>query len=558
MIIMARNIFYQFIFVLYLGLNTTYTIYSMELGVKLDTLDSIQQEPNTCDKNTHDFPKDAILTIDEQENIYSTSFKSLKPSDTNPLKTIIPGLKPMARMYYSYVHQYVKDSSDHLKLLNQFWQDMAETIENDQLTSARMRAITMQLALLITNWQKGSLYRDDIEYNYDLYYQTLYADDKWKYIKNYNETELCRRNGPSEAALPYRWEAILCCPSGGISYKRFVKAYLEHNEMMHIAVLALENEVAHGGIFGQSADYLDHDFRHIDIFNDEVKDYEDELENPEPFGSCSNISSGYLDRLRTLLKKVPLNKGHAGLNTIALFQMLHEALPSLIDDNISYLNLPETEELPPVNSSRNLFLRAIANSAVYKQYSKGKCVFLENVRTSLPDCMKNMQNQRPWRSTEFGTSAMYESLTQNANNNFTGRLAIINEFDDKSDDEEETIVGSFLVTFKILSTDDPLIEDYQILKADDLTWMPNNDMSLEEKEIISNDIALWSYTRRLSSLLAGYFKGGASDHEKMLRSLYKENSGLPPVGSSVLELLPAIEMEMKRFWRDFYLTPIQV
>ena len=273
---------------------------------------------NLCamEKVKSELPNDPVLSLNEQEQLYVKAYEKFNPIDINPKTTPMPDLAPMIRMHYSYVAQLLKENPEHLALLEKFWGHTAEVIESNQLTLSQMRAITMQLALLLTDMQKGKLC-GEYAHHYVLYQKNL-----WQDLAHYHGEEFYSLLGRDFPAHPFYCEAILCCPTGGFSYKRFVDNYLERPFLMHLAALALRNEGPHGGFVSESADYLAHDFGHNELLGIYRK------VNQEDLSAISETKHlAYWDTFRFLLKTVRDAKINPQLNDCALHIMLHEVLP---------------------------------------------------------------------------------------------------------------------------------------------------------------------------------------------------------------------------------------
>ncbi len=490
-------------------------------------------------------PDDAVLPLNEQQELFIEAYEKFNPIDINPGTTPIPGLEPMIRMHYSYVAGLVKDSPEHLKLLERFWGQAAEIIESKRLTLSRMRSITMQLALLLTDMQKGKL----SESRKDEHHCILYQKDLWKDLNNYDDKDFYIPSRQHFPPHPFYCEAILCCKTGGFSYKRFNDNYLERPFVMHLAALPLRNEGPHGGLVAESADYLQHDFGH-----NEILALYSEFNQRELSENSQTKDLVYWDTFRSLLKTVRDAKLNPELNEGALHIMLHEVVPSLISDN--YILLKDSEEEALLISQRKLFLGAVINSASFTKVRNVNNRVLMDIAIHK---LTELEGKRPWCSSNIHTSAIFESISRNEEKTYTGTLILRKIQVHKSDEVynmcQPVDVGTFFIDYSISPIEDPLKEKVSVLKAYNLQWVETaqSHVSIEEQETIANDIAEWSYSILVESHLRTYLSRD-KDNEKMLRKLYKEDCQLPPIDAPLSELAPAVDAGMKRFWQEFYLT----
>ena len=260
----------------------------------------------------------------------------------------------------------------------------------------------------------------------------------------------------------------------------------------------------------------------------------------------------YWDTLRSLLKTIREAGLASTLNDIASFYLVHEEIPSLLDEeSIQLLSLPAEDTKIPI-SRRKLFLCAVGGGASFTKTSN----FASGAFSRI---LHSVQN------TNWYDMGVYVASNFNAHPKGDGKFTetvIVNKMIPITDNSEQeftpaplTKIGSFSVDFKISPTEDPLKESITILQADNILWDTTSQMHLfpEDKQILTESIKNWSASIIIPSHFYQY-RFNVQDNEKMLRSLYKNDHNIPSVGLPFLELEAAVDIGMKRFWRDFYLT----
>lgn len=512
------------------------------ISIAISLSSAIKSSDTIPSKET--LPTDPVLSFNDQEQLYVTAYQEFKPDDINPITTPIPRLEPMVRMHYSYVASLVRKSENHLNLLEQFWQQVANIIQEGQLTIANMRCITMQLALLITDFQKGTLREDKKN---DHFYK-LYQQGLWKELKNYNRREFYIPSMQAFPPHPFYCEAILCGSKGGFAYGRFVRNYLDRPFVLHLAALTVRNNGPHGGLVAESADYLEHDIGHNEMLALYVDLNQRALSaNPE------TKDLHYWETFRSLLKKVNIK---LKLNEIALSLMLREIIPSLVGvDHIPLLELSSQEMNFPF-SMRKLFLCAVADCAAFtrvQNFDNG--IFISVVYNFIENGGK-----KPWNNEKAFPSPLMRSTQQNKDGTFTGVVKVLTNpalppSEGCTMPQQPTDLATFLVTYEVSPTPNPLKELVKVMKTDQLQWTSEaaSHLSEDEKSTVAQDIEGWNYAVIADSRYKSYLFM-VKDNENMLRSIYGEDCRLPAADAPFSTLAPAVDLGMKRFWRDFYLT----
>jgi hypothetical protein len=217
-----------------------------------------------------DLPSVPVLSLNAQEDLFVKAYEEVGPASVNPVKTPVPGLAPMIEVHYSYAHGLVKESPDHVDLLKQFWQKTAPLIKGDTMTVNLMKRITLQLAFLVTHFQNPALFDDEVPSEPGMYFK----GHAWKDLDQYDLRYGLFDDSSSMRAIEgfpnsgLICEAVLCSKSGGFSFERFARNYVERSFPMQLSALSLvkPGDGPHGASYDNSARFLMHDYGHASIF----------------------------------------------------------------------------------------------------------------------------------------------------------------------------------------------------------------------------------------------------------------------------------------------------
>jgi len=216
-----------------------------------------------------DLPSVPVLSLNAQEDLFVKAYEDVGPANINPVTTPVPGLAPMIEVHYSYVRGLVEKSPEDVALLKQFWQKTAPLIKGDTMTVNLMKRVTLQLSFLVTHFQRPDLFNDDIPFEVGgsgMYFK----GHAWKDLDLFDlRHSLSSEYGPVQAIEEFPnsgliCEAVLCSKSGGFSFERFARNYVERSFPMQLSALSLvkPGEGPHGASYDNPARFLMHDYQH--------------------------------------------------------------------------------------------------------------------------------------------------------------------------------------------------------------------------------------------------------------------------------------------------------
>ncbi|HQS84192.1 MAG: hypothetical protein B7Y25_01600 [Alphaproteobacteria bacterium 16-39-46] len=495
-----------------------------------------------------ELPNDRVLSLRDQEELFRKAYKEVDPAAINPIKTIIPGLSPMIRMHYSYVRGLVKDSPEHLKLLQRFWTTTSQVIEDNQLTIGRMRSITSQLSILLSEMQGTSFSGDPL---------ILEEGKDWKELSSYDDEIFYMPfhefyvngwerlmagtfdDGPREFLLGEGYcEAILCSKSGSFSYQRFIENYLDTSFPLSISALPLNNDKngPHGGNVSESTDFLSHEFTHTNefasnLFTEKRAAQKDSVllkQNP------SLKEMGGWDVKREIYRTIYTSPHNEKRNQAALFLLLHETSPSFFADIYPWLG--EEEVLP--FCKRYLFWRLVSTAIdqdktlemFFIYISEGPKFYSEHTAHFVRKIVSTKEEENGML-LEVHILDRPEKLLQKKLGRFTFEIPY---------------------TYSSSEEDNENLDQPPVLNVSKVSWTQEAEfLTLLEKERFNENIQTWYKEPNFfgrSYQYRQFFK----DEERMLRDLYGEDS-LPPETAPLEVLAVSVNSAMDQFWKDFYL-----
>ncbi len=326
-----------------------------------------------------ELPRDRVLPLKAQEELFVRAYEEIDLTTIHPTKTIVPGLAPMVRMHYSYVRAFLETNApDHLPALRHLWVQTSKAIEENQLTIGLMRVMAVQLAILLSEaqgteeegryqdlrengrWKDLSVLDDRIEGLYMNGFPALFVVNESNYETfglSWNDFQKQPRQFRQGAGF---CEAILCNPTGGFSYDRYVRNFLSRSFPLKISALPfnMKKGGVHGGNIWESTDFLGHEFTHTHEFASSIFDEEDRLKkHPEVLEQYPPIKEyGPWVVKRNILRKLYDSSHNPPRNKAAIFLMLHENHPSLLNFRpwLGEESLPFCE--------RRLFWNLVANA----------------------------------------------------------------------------------------------------------------------------------------------------------------------------------------------------
>lgn len=529
-----------------------------------------------------EIPKDLVLPLNAQEDLFVKAYAEVGPATLHPTKTPVPGLAPMTRMHFSYVREFLeKNSPDHLKVLSEIWQHTSRIIEKNELTTARMKMTTLQLAVLLSEAQ-GTSEIDRITFH--LIPSEEGNADAWKNIEFLREEDVYRGvsdrvnvinsdnyqdfgistdkfwSGRIKTDLRHGQgfcEAILCCPSGGFSYDRFVRNFIARDFPLKISALPfnLDKGGVHGGNIFKSTSFLKHEFTHTNEFLDhlfseehQVKKHPQVLEQYPPLKEL-----GPWPVERDIFRKVYASPHNPERNKMALFLILHENHPSIINFR-SWLG---GESLP--FCERRLFWNLVANAINWPNHTeeffiagydhqktfdigspltlvlKIQGVKVEDDYTHLNvvlDCQKRGGN-----SSQIGNESLNSSL-----GTFSFDIAY-----------PESLIP---VDYDVSDFPDQGMEELQMISnVSSITWNdPDNILTEAMKQDVEADIKenFSKEGNRRYDTRKRYYTQFIMDDEKKIQAVYGKDF-LPAETAPLEERAWAMDQAMKKFWTDFYL-----
>ena len=531
-----------------------------------------------------DLPQDPVLSLKAQEDLFVKAYAEVGPATLHPTKTPVPGLAPMTRMHFSYVREFLeKNSPDHLKVLSEIWQHTSRIIKKNELTTARMKMTALQLAVLLSEAQ-GTSEIDRITWR--LIPSEEGNVDAWKNIKflqegglymgvsdrvnvinsdNYEDFGISLEDfwGTKDKELRHGQgfcEAILCCPTGGFSYDRFVKNFIDREFPLKISALSfnLDKGRVHGGNITQSVDFLSHDFTHTNEFLDHLFSEEHQVKKHpqvlEQYPLLRELGPWVVER--DIFRKVYASPHNPERNKMALFLMLHENHPSIINFR-SWLG---GESLP--FCERRLFWNLVANAINWANHLEDflidEIVARHKKIFSVPDS--------PLRLLLKIESIKVEQ----------GHTHLKVRFDCQNDHDYSAVgkqslnsrIGTFSFDIAYLQG---LVDVYR-----DASGVPSKEMG--ELELISNISGIaWNdrdniltevQKQEIESKMKenfshqegggrlyprdDYYRQFIMDDEGKIKDVYGEGF-LPPETAPLEERAWAMDQAMKKFWIDFYL-----
>ncbi|MEI8320418.1 MAG: hypothetical protein WCG05_00170 [Alphaproteobacteria bacterium] len=488
----------------------------------------------TQDPDFKELPVDKVLSLNDQEELFVKAYDAVGSAEIHPTETIIPGLAPMIRMHYSYVAKLVEHSPKHLELLKDFWQKVSKVIESNQLTIARMRSITMQLAFLLTDMQGTPV--EELAHC-----KNLYEDGNWQDLDTYKDpfSYWLITSYPFENHLKakdlYR-EAILCCKGGGFSFDRFVRNYLDRPLPLNLGALSLKCKGAHGGNVCESGDFLWHDFNHTNEFVYTMLCEEIQAQKkPNIFQDYPILKEkGFWNIEKELLGKIYRSAARKDRNMAALFLMLHENHPSLINSSQPWLG----DEALPL-SERRLFWGLVSNITT-EEYALSTLVygsFFGGV-------------------SGYPLPLQYYALRSQIRNikNIGSVETIVADIHYHVSDLTYKNIGTFSLDLVCKPGTEDWAEHQFVSNVSNITWKPDFDvLSLEEKSFINQHLLSSSAEERYGRKRSIEYRQFAQDYEEILRSVYGAEFLPSETQASLGERVMAIESGMKRFWEEFYM-----
>ncbi|MDC0349024.1 hypothetical protein OAN21_01275 [Alphaproteobacteria bacterium] len=290
----------------------------------------------------HSLPRDEVLPVDDQQEMFVAAYKQVGAGTVDPLKTPVPGFSPLIRMHYSFALKIAEEQGnpkDSIGILSHMWAQAEPLVAAGSITVGQMKAMSYQVATLLSYVQEQKkptgLFPDPSEGPAPVLGGGMYgpfSSDPWwhdlsKFLINVQRPyegntfgyDPMGQAAPSLSTAPgFCCEAILCNKGGGFRYRRFLDTYLKREWPMFLSALSYDTgqKGPHGGIHYHSARFLDHDFTHFDDVITSFVGFLDEKEIPR------EQALSEWAKVRQIL--TPLYEKKTKENDIALFIFLRE------------------------------------------------------------------------------------------------------------------------------------------------------------------------------------------------------------------------------------------
>ncbi len=484
-----------------------------------------------------ELPRDRVLPLKAQEELFVKAYEEVGPTTLNPLETIIPGLAPMVRMHYSYVRGLVEHSPEHLGLLKQFWQATSRVIEDNKLTIGKMSAISLQLGILLSEMQ-GKKFSGMVMLSGDSQKEGDDLKNDWKQLDSYKAEQLYGtypylyggwKNYYSDtrqlAQGALHCVAVLCNKSGGFSFDRFDRNYLERPVPLSLVALSLDCLGPHGGNVGKTAAFVRHEFTHWLDFASSCCQKDQEVKAPtflEHYPLFKERSAWEVER--EFLRRIYRTPDNQMRNQAAIFLLLHEKVNSFMNNTYPWLGEETTLPL----SERRLFWNLVSSARAEDHPLKD--VFLPmrlGICVSLPFDIEIDSVREEGDKTHLETHLEVPNV-KGFISKTVGRL-------------------SFDVTY--VPTEHG--ETQEVSNISSIHWDDSRGLVTESQKKEFEQAFQTGFSQPAETLFSrsSAYRQFVKDEERLLRSLGYD---LPPEEAPLSELTMAVHAGMERFWQGFY------
>ncbi|MFN7662968.1 MAG: hypothetical protein ACK5PQ_04545 [Alphaproteobacteria bacterium] len=333
----------------------------------------------------------------------------------------------------------------------------------------------------------------------------------------------------------------MCSRKGSFSYGRFVKNYLDRPFVMHLAALCDINEGGpHGGIFGNPALFLEHDFSHKDRFISALFWKEKDFRDYYP--SCKK---GYWETLKDFLGRVHKSPFPTKHNQIGIFLLCHQ----LEQDSYFGREVPSSstlyKEVCEPLSERGQFLSLISKiSNIWEEKIKRGSISVDFLFDSLDIYPPFMMGP----TAPIGFKSYEEIAPTKSRFNFSIK--------DKKEDYGQEGSAQEIGSFSVIVSYEPG-QKKRLSDLSQITWA-SEDMDTSQKDEIFHKVRNWvagMNAKMETSWPADKSYGNVfKDEEGVLRELYGLE-WLPEdvrANPSLLQLVEGVHRGMTRFLTEFY------
>ncbi len=529
-------------------------------------------------------PDEDIPSLDAQQQLFVRAYEAVDWKNLHPLQTPVPGLSAMVRLHYSFVRKFLEqESPSHLTLLQRLWQNVFPLVDQDGVTVADMEMSALQLAVVLSKAQKTdesnlmnifltdpSLQQDHESWEdfnslnkaalYGGGFEPLYSINIYNYEEKGMRFEDFNALGPEVRSLrtgPAFCHAILCCRTGGFSYKRFVESFLKGEFPLKISALPynIKNGGVHGGNIQKSTAFLHHEITHNKEWISHVLEENDRLQKLAGHGNLHPrlVTEGPWAVTRDILSKIMASPQGKERNAIALFLMLHEAHPSIIQEG-SWPN----QQAPQNVCEQKLFWNLVANSVSHS--SNAEDFFLSNyplpaATLYIPDCPVAFSVKITQVKVDQGR--VHLELDLMASGSAEGQRSHLGAFKiqakgpaaepERPEEETRFFDQNAAAEEEVFSITAPIQGcDPSALEKLGLTQEHLQTIGQElHKEFTQTRTLMRGVTR------SGYYRQYLKDDERKIRQIYGQDY-LPPQTAPLGERAWALCQAMERFWQDFY------